>query len=323
MKTIRWGILGLGKIANSFATDMQHVNDSVVYAVASRSQDKADEFGAKYKATKCYNSYNQLAKDPDVDAVYIATPHVRHYEDTLLCLSHGKAVLCEKPFAMNLQQVEEMIRVAHANNVLLMEALWTRMMPHFMFVKEELESGKFGAVKTLNADFSFKAPLNFEGRLYNKDLGGGSLLDIGIYPVFCALSLLGIPEKITAKAKIGKTEVDEEIEITFNYNSETQAFLSSSILKDTPTTATLVCENGIIYLHSKFHHTDKVTTILNGVKVEHDFRYTAKGYHFEIMHFAELLRAHKTESPLMSFDFSKTLISTLDEIRELIGLHYT
>lgn len=322
MKVIRWGILGLGKIANSFATDMAHVEGSVVYAVASRSQEKADEFGAKYKAEKCYATYEQLAQDPEVDAIYIATPHVRHYQDTLLCLTHGKAVLCEKPFAMNLEQVEEMIATAQAHNVLLMEALWTRMMPHFKFVLDQLKGGKYGAVKTLNADFSFDAPFNPEGRLYNKDLGGGSLLDIGIYPLFCALALLGTPVSMEAKAKIGRTGVDEDIDITFNYAGGTQAFLASSITKNTPTTATLVCENGLIYLHSKFHHTDKVTTILEGVKVEHDFAYKAKGYHFEIMHFAELLRNHKTESPLMTYEFSRTLIKTLDEIRELIGLYY-
>lgn len=319
---IRWGIIGLGKIANSFATDMQQVDNSIIYAVASRSQKKANDFGAKYNVAKCYDSYEELAQDPQVDAIYIATPHVRHAQDTLLCLTHNKAVLCEKPFAMNLQEVDSMIAKAKEYNVLLMEALWTRFMPHFKFVKEELESGRYGKVKSLHADFSFKAPVNPDGRLYNKLLGGGSLLDIGIYPVFCALALLGKPESITAKGKIGKTQIDEEIEITFNYKTDTRAFLSSSILKNTPTTATLVCDNGIVFLHSRFHQTDKVTTLLNGVKVEHDFSYNAKGYTFEIMHFADLLRTGKTESPLMSFKFSRMLIQTLDEIRELIGLHY-
>ncbi|MEZ7496516.1 Gfo/Idh/MocA family oxidoreductase [Leeuwenhoekiella aequorea] len=322
MKMIRWGIIGLGKIANSFATDMQQVDNSIIYAVASRSQEKANDFGAKYNVAKCYDSYEKLAQDPQVDAIYIATPHVRHAQDTLLCLTHNKAVLCEKPFAMNLQEVDSMIAKAKEHNVLLMEALWTRFMPHFKFVKEELESGRYGRVKSLHADFSFKAPVNPDGRLYNKLLGGGSLLDIGIYPVFCALALLGKPESITAKGKIGKTQIDEEIEITFNYKTDTRAFLSSSILKITPTTATLVCDNGIVFLHSRFHQTDKVTTLLNGVKVEHDFSYNAKGYTFEIMHFADLLRAGKTESPLMSFEFSRMLIQTLDEIRDLIGLHY-
>ena len=322
MKTIRWGIIGLGKIATSFATDLQQVDGSELYAVASRSQEKANQFGKTYNATICYDNYEALAKDPQVDAIYIATPHVRHHQDTLLCLVNGKAVLCEKPFAMNAAQVEEMISTAKAHNVLLMEALWTRMMPHFKFVKDQLESGKYGAVKTLTADFCFDADFNPEGRLFNKDLGGGSLLDIGIYPIFCALSLLGEPKTISSKAKIGKTGVDEETEMTFVYSSGTQAFLTSSIIKQTPTIATLICENGMLVLNSRFHQTDKVTTILDGIRVEHDFVYTGKGYYFEIEHFADLLRNGQNENPLMSDDFSRTLIKTLDAVREQIGLYY-
>jgi len=205
---------------------------------------------------------------------------------------------------------------------LLMEALWTRFMPHFKFVQQELESGRYGTVKTLTADFCFEAEFNPEGRLFNKALGGGSLLDIGIYPIFCALALFGKPDHIEAKAKIGKTGVDEETEMTFKYNSGISAFLSSSILKKTPTTATLVCEKGMLILNSRFHQTDKVTTILEGTKIEHDFAYTGKGYYFEIEHFAELLRQEKKESPLMNYAFSRLLISTLDEVRELINLQY-
>jgi len=322
MKTIRWGILGLGKIAHSFASDVALVEGSEVYAVASRSQEKADRFGATYNASKCYDSYEQLAKDPNVDAVYIATPHVRHHQDTLLCLKHKKAVLCEKPFAMNRSQVEEMITTAQANDTLLMEALWTRFMPHFKFVKEELASGRYGAVKTLTADFCFEADFNPEGRLFNKALGGGSLLDIGIYPIFCALALLGKPDSFEAKAKIGKTGVDEETEMTFKYNSGTTAFLNSSIVKQTPSTATLVCDNGILVLNSRFHQTDKITSVLEGNKIEHDFAYTGKGYYFEIEHFANLLRENQKESPLMSFEFSRQLINMLDEVRTRIDLHY-
>ena len=322
MKTIRWGILGLGKIANSFATDLQGVAGSELYAVASRSQEKANEFGAQHKATKCYENYEDLAKDPQVDAVYIATPHVRHHQDTLMCLKHGKAVLCEKPFAMNLSQVEEMIAAAKEHNVLLMEALWTRFMPHFNFVKEELATGKYGAVKTLTADFCFDAPFDPEKRLFNKNLGGGSLLDIGIYPAFLALATLGKPESISAKAKIGKTGVDEETEMTFEYASGTRAHLASSFKIKTPSLATFICEKGMIVMHGQFHRQDKVTTILDGIKVEHNFNYTAKGYNFEIQHFAELLSRDQKESPVMTYDFSRLLISTLDEVRSLINLDY-
>ncbi|MEH6406557.1 MAG: Gfo/Idh/MocA family oxidoreductase [Leeuwenhoekiella sp.] len=322
MKTINWGIIGLGKIANSFATDLITVEGSTLYGVASRSQEKANEFGDKYGAVKKYDSYEALASDPNIDVIYIATPHVKHYTDTIMCLSHRKAVLCEKPFAMNAGEVEEMISLAQKNNCLLMEALWTRMMPHFNFVLEELNSGKYGAVKTVTADFCFDAPFDPKGRLFDKNLGGGSLLDVGIYPAFCALAILGKPDSITAKAKMGKTGVDEETEATFTYKNGAKAHITSSIVRKTPSIATIVCDKGLIILESRFHETDKVTVILDGIKVLHDFKYSAKGYNFEAAHVAELLREGQTESPMMSYDFSRLLIETLDDIREKIDLYY-
>lgn len=322
MKTINWGILGLGKIAHYFATDLLTVPGSKLYAVASRSQTKADQFGNQYNAVKKYGSYEDLAQDPAVDIVYIATPHVRHYSDSLLCILNKKAVLCEKPFAMNATQVEQMIASAKANNVFIMEALWTRILPHFQFVLEEINSGKYGKIKTITADFCFKAPANPQGRLYNKDLGGGALLDVGIYPVFCALALLGKPETIEAQAKIGKTGVDEETTITFTYPDHQKAYLKGGIAQETPTTATIICDKGLIYIESRFHQTDKVKTVLEGVEVNHDFEYQAKGYNYEAAHVAKLLRAGKKESPLMTHDFSKLLIETLDQIRDTIGLDY-
>tara|TARA_R110002020_G_scaffold449479_2_gene662760 strand:- start:17325 stop:18293 length:969 start_codon:yes stop_codon:yes gene_type:complete len=322
MTTINWGIIGLGKIANSFATDLMTVEGSTLYGVASRSQEKANEFGEKYGAAKKYDSYEALAKDPAIDVIYIATPHVKHYEDTMMCLSHGKAVLCEKPFAMNSDQVDKMIALAEEKGCLLMEALWTRMMPHFNFVLDEIESGKYGAVKTVNADFCFEAPFDPQGRLFNKELGGGSLLDVGIYPVFCALAILGKPENISAKAKFGKTEVDEETQITLTYKNGSKAHIISSITRKTPSTATIILEKGLINIESRFHETDKVTTVLDGVKLYHDFAYSAKGYNFEAAHVGDLLRAGKTESPMMSREFSRLIINTLDEVRKLINLHY-
>ena len=209
-KTIQWGIIGLGRIANKFATDLSTVEDSQLVAVASRSQQKADKFAFKYNSKKAYDSYEKLVKDSQVDAVYIATPHRFHKEHTLLCLRHKKAVLCEKPFAMNLQDVTEMVEVAKEHNVLLMEALWTFFLPHFNYVIDVVKSEKFGKLKSLEADFGFFHPYDIEHRLFNKQLGGGSLLDIGIYPIFVALSSLGKPKSIAAAATfliMGQTQV--------------------------------------------------------------------------------------------------------------------
>jgi len=164
-KKVKWGILGCGKIAHKFASDLAKVQDVELYAVASRNALKSKEFKAQYKATKAYSSYEDLAKDTSVDAVYIATPHAFHKPHTILCLQHKKAVLCEKPFAMNLQEVEEMIACAKENKVLLMEALWTYFLPHYQFVIALVKSNKYGKLKQLKADFGFYTAYNTESRL--------------------------------------------------------------------------------------------------------------------------------------------------------------
>lgn len=199
-KNIRWGIIGLGKIANKFATDLATIENTELVAVASRNQENANDFAKNYNVRKAYNSYLDLAKDDEVDAVYIATPHSFHKEHTILCLKNKKAVLCEKPFAMNLQEVEEMIAVAKENDVLLMEALWTYFLPHYTYVLESLKNEKFGKLLKLEADFGFSRGFDNNSRLFKKEVGGGSLLDIGIYPIFAALSTLGKPDTIKANA---------------------------------------------------------------------------------------------------------------------------
>jgi predicted dehydrogenase len=189
-KTIRWGIIGLGRIAHKFAQDLQTVEGCELYAVASRAQEKADAFALQYHASKAYNTYEALTNDAQVDAVYIATPHVLHKGNTIMCLKKGIAVLCEKPFAMNLEEVIEMIAVAKAHNILLMEALWTYFLPHYQYVLKTLESKTYGNILKMEADFGFYREFNGEARFFKKSLGGGSLLDIGIYPIFAALSIL-------------------------------------------------------------------------------------------------------------------------------------
>ncbi len=322
MKTINWGILGLGKIAGKFASDLITVNGSKLYAVASRSLEKAEAFKTEFGAGAAYGSYEALAEDPEVEVIYIATPHVRHCEDSILCMKNGKAVLCEKPFAMNAEEVNTMIASAKANQVFLMEAMWTRFIPSFMFVLNEINSGKYGKIKTITADFGFKAPFDPKTRLFDKKLGGGALLDVGIYPIFMALALLGKPDAISAKAKMGKTDIDDNNDITFTYEEGTQAFLRSSIVEKTPTSATILCENGLIYMHPRFHHAQEVTTILGGEKAENHFDFNTRGYNFEIEHVAAMLRQNTTQSALMSLDFSLDLITTLDKIRAEIGLDY-
>jgi len=320
-KIIRWGILGLGHIAQKFAQDIASVYGTELYAVASRSHQKASSFANQFNVPASYDSYELLVKDPLVDAIYIATPHSFHKEHTILCLQHKKAVLCEKPFAMNLQEVKEMVRVAKKNNTLLMEALWTAFLPHFQYVKNSIKNKNFGKIIHLEADFGFKSTHSLESRVLKKDLGGGSLLDIGIYPVFAALSILGVPKSIEADATFFTNGADSSCEMIFNYDN-VKAILKSTFLKETPTEAVFTCEHGVIKINTRFHQPTTITLLQNGIEEHVDFSAKTFGYNFEIEHFNQLLRDHKKESDLMSFSFSKDLIATIDLIRKKINLNY-
>ena len=321
-KTIRWGIIGLGKIAHKFGQDIQNVDGARLYAVASRDQEKSEAFAKQYNSVKAYRSYEDLALDTMVDAVYIATPHSFHKEHSILCLKNKKAVLCEKPFAMNGREVEEMITVAKANDVLLMEALWTYFLPHYQFVLKELKSKRFGNITTLEADFGFKPDIDMTSRVFKKTLGGGSLLDIGIYPIFVALSTLGKPVGIDAKATFFENSVDSSCEMVFHYKDGVKAFLKSSLLEKTPTEATFHCEKGTIKINSRFQEPSTVTLIHGGTEELINFDNKTIGYNFEVIHFNELIRQGKTESPIMTFNFSKSLMQLLDGVRSNIGLKY-
>lgn len=321
-KIIHWGIIGLGNIAHKFTQDLLTISDAKLYAVASRSQEKADIFASKYNAPKAYSNYEALVKDPDIDAVYIATPHALHKENTILCLENNIAVLCEKPFAMNATEVNEMVAKAKKSETLLMEALWTFFLPHYQFVLKILNNKTYGAILKLEADFGFHRSFDNSSRLFNKSLGGGSLLDIGIYPIFMALSAIGTPKKIEANATFFENGTDSSCDILFTYDNETTALLKSTLLENTSTEAIFHLENGIIKINTQFHRPSTVTILSKGKEETFNFTENTNGYQHEILHFNNLIRQEKTESDIMTFDFSKKLINTLDTVREIIGLHY-
>ena len=322
VKTIRWGIIGLGNIAHKFAQDLLKIEDAELYAVASRTQEKATEFASKYTVSHIYGSYEELVNDSNIDAVYIATPHALHKENTLLCLEKGIAVLCEKPFAMNSHEVEMMIDKAKEQKVLLMEALWTSFLPHYQYVIKELKNKTYGKLLKMEASFGFFREFNDDSRLFKKSLGGGSLLDIGIYPIFAALSAIGKPESMEATATFFDNGADASCNMIFNYKNGLKAYLKSSLLEDLPTEAIFYCEKGTIKINKQFHCPSTITITVDGKEENLDFKYKSIGYNYEVKHFNELLRQEKTESPLMSFKFSKELIALLDEVRILINLKY-
>lgn len=226
---IRWAILGCGKIARKFAADLKFVSNAGLVAVAARDVASAQQFGAEFSVPRCYGSYEDLVQDREIDVVYIATPHSHHYEHTLLCLSHDKAVLCEKAFAINHRQASEMISIARTKKLFLMEAFWTRFLPHYQIVREYIDGNKLGNIQYLYAEFGFKPTPPVSPRLYDLQLGGGSLLDIGVYPVFLTLDVLGKPDHITSYMKKTPSGADEHCSIQFRYNHGAVANMVSKI----------------------------------------------------------------------------------------------
>lgn len=321
-KIINWGIIGAGKIAAKFAIDLEAVPNAKLHGIASRTLDKAKQFALEFYADKAYGDYESLASDPAIDAIYIATPHSFHKAHTIMCLNNDKPVLCEKPFAMNFEEVDVMIQLSKKKNILLMEAMWTIFLPHFQYVLEILQKEHFGKIIKLEADFGFQPEYNEASRVIDKSVGGGSLLDIGIYPVFAALSTLGNPSKIDANAKFFPTGADSECNITFHYN-DIKAYLKSTLTENTKTEAIFYCEHGMVKINSQFHQPSTVTIIdSHGNSELKTFDYKTIGYSYEIEHFNQLIRDGKKESDIMTFERSKQLIKTLDNIRSLIGLEY-
>ncbi len=324
-KKINWGILGAGKIAGKFATDLATLTDANLYAVASRTLAKAEGFAKEYHFEKAFGNYEEMLTDPELDAVYVATPHVFHCQHTLLCLTHKKAVICEKPFAINTKEVKQMIAKAKETDTFLMDALWTLCLPHILKTKEIVESGQLGKLISVKADFGFVADFNPNSRLFDRDLGGGSLLDIGIYPALLALFLLGKPKKITAAALMGQTKVDEECAVFLEYEDGQTANLHSTLLARTPIEAYVYCEKGYIHIPPRFHEGVAGITILryeNLAATFIPFDYQVLGYQYEAAEMMRCMREGKLESDLVPHQFSLDLMELLDEIRGQIGLIY-
>lgn len=322
-RMINWGIIGLGKIANVFASDLMLAKEAKLYAVASRDARKAAAFGQEFGCHTSYASYEDLAKDPDIDVVYIATPHTYHFANTLMCLKHGKAVLCEKPLAMSLEEEELLYQEAKNRKLFLMEAMWTRFLPATEKLIQLVNDGAIGQIQLLHADFGFSANMNPEHRLFNKDLGGGALLDIGIYPIYLSLLLLGRPHTIKAMARMSNTAVDKLCAMLFAYEHKAIASLESTIEADTPTEAHIYGSQGKIVLHRRFHQSEKISLYQQGtLSEEFELPFRGNGYIHEIEEVNRCLLSGLTESPKHTLITSLKLIEIIDRVKEEIGLQY-
>jgi predicted dehydrogenase len=258
-KTIRWGILGTGLIAREFAQGLRSVADAQLLAIGSRTLATADECARQLGVPRAYGSYEDLLKDADVDVVYVATPHTRHKEDCLLCLEAGKAVLCEKPFTINAQEAREIIALAKEKQLFCMEAMWMRFMPLMQKVKEMINSGVIGEVRMITADFGYPSAYNPENRFFNLQLGGGALLDRGVYPLSLAFYILGEPAHIVSQAGIGQTGVDEQAAIILSYPQGQLAVLSTTLRGETSNEAAIIGTRGKITIHPPFYRPHKIS----------------------------------------------------------------
>ncbi len=326
MKKIRWGILGCGKIARKFAADLRLVEDAELMAVGAREQSTAAAFAKDFPAKYVHGNYEELVSNAEVDVIYVATPHGLHHEHVMLCLKHKKAVLCEKAFAINYREAKEMIDFAKAQNTFIMEAFWTRLLPHYLKMKDMIAQSKVGKIKYLNAEFGFIPTPPFPTRLYQPSLGGGALLDIGVYPVFLALDVLGKPDHIDAVMTPASTGVDEQCAITFTYHNGAIAQLFCSFASNLATGADIAGDQGRIRLTHRFHGPTTVLEYYPGIVdtciVIPFEKASGTGYEYEARHVNECLRNNLKESPVLTHNHTLLLMQTLDIIRAKAGINY-
>ncbi|MFS4447213.1 Gfo/Idh/MocA family protein [Maribacter sp. 2307UL18-2] len=319
---IRWGIVGPGNIAHSFAKNLRMVNGGRLTAVASRNFDRASSFAAEYGAAHVYGSYQELFESDVVDVLYIATPHTSHCELTLQALRHKKAVLCEKPMGINKQEVDRMVSAAKEGDVFLMEALWSRFNPAIRKVKQLIEEGVIGKLEYLYADFGFYAlDRDEKGRLLNPDLAGGSLLDIGIYPIFLSYLFFGMPKHIKASSRFHTTGVEMQTSMLFEYQNG-QALLYSGLTSKSEMKAEISGQEGTLFLHPRWHEAQGYSLEKENELTHVDLPTVGKGYSHEIEEVQECLRAGKKESDRWSLQNSQDLVALLDAVRKETGITF-
>jgi predicted dehydrogenase len=357
---IRWGILGAGHIARSFAQGLRALPDASVVGVASRTQATAKDFARQIPVQRVYKSYEELVTDPSVDVIYVATPHHRHMEDCLLCLEHGKAVLCEKPFTVNAREARRVIETARKRKVFCMEAMWMRFIPAVQRARELVSSGAIGEPRMFTADFGVATAYDPQSRFYDPAKGGGALLDRGVYPISMAVMLFGMPEKIVSQAGMSPTGVDEHSALLMQFSGGRLAVLSSSLSTNTTNEAAVMGTRGRLRIHAPFYCSEQlslsrytpgavtsasapglkqrvvgslrqnavvrrayqtVKPLLGGGRKER-LPIVGNGYNYEAAEVMRCLRAGEVESKLMPLDETLRIMEIMDEVRGQWGLRY-
>ncbi len=317
---IRWGILSAGRIADRFTADLRKTPDTEIIAVAARSLQRATAFAARHHIPYAYGSYAELVTNPDIDVIYVATTHNFHKEHTLLCLESGKHVLCEKPFALNAAEASQMIACAQSKKLFLMEAMWTRFNPAYQRAMHWIRNGLIGEVRMVKADFGFRAPWEPEQRILNPVLGGGSILDVGIYPIALASQLLGSqPTEIQALAHLGATNVDEQASIILKYHRGQLALLSSAVRTRTLQNAFIFGTEGIVWMPMFWRA--RLSVLWRSKKLPR-ITWNKAGYQYEAAEVNRCIRENQLESTAIPLADTLARMEILDQIRTQVGLKY-
>lgn len=322
--TIRWGIAATGGIAGRFAEAFGHLADAgedcALVAVGSRAQGTADGFAARHGIGRAHGSYADLAADPDVDVVYVASLQPGHMDDTVRFLEAGKHVLVEKPMALNATEVDTMVAAAEANDRFLMEAMWMRFNPAHAALVDAIRAGRIGEVRRVNADFSIGVPFDPDHRLWNPGKGGGALLDLGVYPVTLAWWVLGEPDSVAAVGRVAPTGVDEQTTLLCGWDGGVAATLTCGIGAGGTMTARIDGTEGYVEIPAPFHASDRATIHARGERVE--IEEAPASLHHQVFEVHRCLRAGERESPRMPLATSRALLARLDGVRAGLGVRY-
>ena len=320
---IRWGIAATGNIAHSFATGLNQLDDAVIAAVGSRSLERAEGFAAEMGADRAHGSYEDLAADDGVDVVYVASPHSRHEADTRLFLEAGRHVLCEKPMALDRRQVERMVGAARERGLFLMEAMWSRFLPAWQLVRQLVDEGRIGDILLVQAELGFRRPLDPEHRLFAPALGGGAILDLGVYPVSFTSFLLGTPDAVVADGHIGETAVDELFAAVLHHPGGQLGVVSGALRAALSSTVRVTGTDGWLRLPAMMHSPTYVDVgDASGGRERIEAPYEGEGLRYQAVEVHRCLREGLTESPVMPLDETLAIAGTLDRIRAAVGMAY-
>jgi len=321
---LNWAIMGPGDISVAFLKDLR-LAGMHLEAVGSRSLERAETYAKKHSISRAYGSYEELVADPDIDIVYIATTNNAHFDNAKLALSAGKSVLLEKPFTLDASQARDLVEISKSMNVFLMEAMWTRFLPNHSVLFEKLNQGLIGTPLYLFADHNQNLPKDLHSRLYDPALGGGSLLDLGVYPISLAHRIFGNPSRIQASASLMAGNIDESVGAIFEYSGGRQALFHSSIRSSGPVKAFILGDAGRVEMEKSFygHSSFTVFDLADNVLFQYEGNIEGRGMQYQAMEVERCITAGLNESPIMSLDETVQIMQVMDQIRSLTGIEYS